>query len=469
MKKYMFIALGAMLAVSCSENNEPTLAASGKNIDLSVSNTVVLSRTTTDETNNVIKTSFVAEDQIGVSATGGAQAVNVLYKVSTDGEKLESTTPIATTADAALQAYTPYQEGTTADINFEVKADQTTVENFNGSNFMTANANVSFNNPNASLSFTPRGALVRVEMAGSLGATATAVSLCGMKPGISWTASSDAVQTTGDAVDVKMHKVADKSVFMAFVPAQSSTANTALFAITIGDNEYVYTPSSAIEFKGNTVKRFKLTVNADQSVNIESSVVNGTDWTEEAEISGESEITRRVVELISDAEGNFQGKTLATATGLQGTTEGWNALVAMVNGSPAATIEINGDEAVLTTNDGGWYQRALVFRTPDGKGTPKKYQLKFDVKGGTDFQVAVMRGQTKDILTDNVYFSVAGATKAKTEKSEAEYTTKTLEVDLSLVSPGEVDFSTGVAVLFFASGNTADQKHYFRNVSFKEL
>lgn len=465
MKKYMFIALGAMLAVSCSENNEPTLAASGKNIDLSVSNTVVLSRTTTDETNNVIKTSFVAEDQIGVSATGGAQAVNVLYKVSADGEKLQSATPIATTADAALQAYTPYQEGTTADINFEVKADQTTVENFNGSNFMTANANVSFNNPNASLSFTPRGALVRVEMAGSLGATATAVSLCGMKPGISWTASSDAVQTTGDAVDVKMHKVADKSVFMAFVPAQSSTANTALFAITIGDNEYVYTPSSAIEFKGNTVKRFKLTVNADQSVNIESSVVNGTDWTEEAEISGESEITRRVVELISDAEGNFQGKTLATATGLQGTTEGWNAVIA----NDAATIEINGDEAVLTSQSGSWYQRDLVFRTPDGKGTPKKYQLKFDVKGGTDFQVAVMRGQRKDVLTKNIYFSVAGATIAKVEKSEAEYTTKTLEVDLSTISEGEVDFSTGVAVVFFAKDPVNGQIHYFKNVSFKEL
>lgn len=464
MKKYMFIALGAMLAASCSENNEPTLAENGKNIDLSVSNTVVLSRTTTDETNNVIKTSFVAEDQIGVSATGGAQAVNVLYKVSADGEKLQSATPIATTADAALQAYTPYQEGTTADINFVVKADQTTVQNFNGSNFMTANANVTFNNPIASLSFTPRGALVRVEMAGYLGATATAVSLCGMKPGISWTASSDAVQTTGDAVDVKMHKVADKSVFMAFVPAQSSTANTPLFAITIGDNEYVYTPSSAIEFKGNTVKRFKLTVNADQSVNIESSVVNGTEWTEEAEITGDGEITRRVVELISDAEGNFQGKTLATATGLQGTKEGWNAVIA----NDAATIEIIGDEAVLTTKGGSWYQRALVFRTPDGKGTPKKYQLKFDVKGGTDFQVAVMRGQTKDV-TGNIFFSVAGETKAKVEKSGADYTTKTLEVDLSTMVGGEADFSTGINIVFYAKDSTADQTHYFRNVSFKEL
>ncbi len=470
MKKITFLALSTLLLASCSDDNAPQAPAGNGAISLSISGPVVLSRTSTSETDGVIKTSFVAGDEIGVSATGGAIAANVKHTVAADGSKLDPEQPIEIQYNVAaqLQAYSPYTAEATADgVTFNVKADQSADADFNASNFMTAKASVTKENPAASLTFTPRTALIYVEMAGALGENAESLTLCGMQSGLSWKSATDAVATQGDAADVKMYKVAGSQVFMAFVPAQSSIAGQPLFAITIGSNEYTYTPTGTIEFKANTVKRFKLTVNADATVNIESSVVSGSDWTEDGTDTenGEGEITRRYVELISAAEGDFTGKELATATGMQGAQAGWNAIL---NNSNSSTITISGDEAVIATDGGSWYQRALYFRAPNGKGTAHKYVLEFDVKGGTDIQVAVMRGQQAGAFTSNAYFEVGGATAAKVERTEAEYTHKSLQVDLSKISTGDVDFSTGIGVIFFAKDNAA-QTHSIKNVSLIEI
>ena len=470
MKKFAFIAASTLLLASCSEENAPVNPAENQAITLSISEPVVLSRTVTSETGNVLKTTFVAGDQIGVSATGGASATNAKFTVSADGTSLTTETPITFqfNTDAALTAYTPYVEGTSANITFSIKPDQTVANDFNASNFMTSKATVSKANPTASLTFSPRMTLVYVEMAGALGVNATNLKLRGIKPSLTWTASNDAVAADGDATDVTMHKAADKSVFMAFIPAQTTTAGEQLFAITIGSDSYSYKPTGAIEFKEGTVKRFKLTVNADQTVNIESSVVNGTDWTNDgnATENESGELTRNYLELISVADGTFTGKTLNPITGLSGAQEGWNALIAGTDNS--STITIENDEAVITTNGGNWYQRGLYFRSPNGVGTQHRYQLKFDVKGGTDIQVAVMRGQETGTFTSNAFFAVAGNTAAKVEKTVADYTTKTLEVDLSKVSTGDVDFSTGIGVIFYAKDNAA-QTHYIKNVSLIEI
>lgn len=470
MKKFAFIAVSTLLLASCSEENAPVNPAENQAITLSISEPVVLSRTVTSETGNVLKTTFVAGDQIGVSATGGASATNAKFTVSADGTSLTTETPITFqfNTDAALTAYTPYAASESPNVTFTIKPDQTVANDFNASNFMTSKATVSKANPTASLTFSPRMTLVYVEMAGALGVNATNLKLRGIKPSLTWTASNDAVAADGDATDVTMHKAADKSVFMAFIPAQTTTAGEQLFAITIGSDSYSYKPTGAIEFKEGTVKRFKLTVNADQTVNIESSVVNGTDWTNDgnATENESGELTRNYLELISVADGTFTGKTLNPITGLSGAQEGWNALIAGTDNS--STITIENDEAVITTNGGNWYQRGLYFRSPNGVGTQHRYQLKFDVKGGTDIQVAVMRGQETGTFTSNAFFAVAGNTAAKVEKTVADYTTKTLEVDLSKVSTGDVDFSTGIGVIFYAKDNAA-QTHYIKNVSLIEI
>lgn len=469
MKKFAFIAASTLLLASCSEENAPVNPAENQAITLSISEPVVLSRTITSETGNVLKTTFVADDQIGVSATGGASATNAKFTVSTDGTSLTTETPITFqfNTEAVLTAYTPYVEGTSANVAFTIKPDQTVADDFNASNFMTSKATVSKANPTASLTFSPRMTLVYVEMAGALGVNATNLKLRGIKPSLTWNASTDVIATEGDATDVTMHKTADKSVFMAFIPAQTTTAGEQLFAITIGSDSYSYKPTGEIAFKEGTVKRFKLTVNADQTVNIESTVVNGTDWTNDGDATENvgGELTRNYLELISVANGTFTGKTLNEASGLQGAKEGWNAIIAAGNSS---TITIEDDAAVIATNGGSWYQRGLYFRSPNGIGTQHKYQLKFDVKGGTDIQVAVMRGQETGTFTSNAYFAVAGNTTAKVEKTEADYTTKTLEVDLSKISTGNVDFSTGIGVIFYAKDNTA-QTHYIKNVSLIEI
>ena len=471
MKKFAFIAASTLLLASCSEENAPVNPAENQAITLSISETVVLSRTVTSETGNVLKTTFVAGDKIGVSATGGASATNAKFTVSADGTSLTTETPInfQFNTEAVLTAYTPYAAGESPNVTFTIKPDQTVADDFNASNFMTSKATVSKANPTASLTFSPRMTLVYVEMAGALGVNATNLKLRGIKPSLTWTASTDAVVAEGGATDVTMHKAADKSVFMAFIPAQTTTAGEQLFAITIGSDSYSYKPTGEIAFKEGTVKRFKLTVNADQTVNIESSVVNGTDWTNDgnATENENGELTRNYLELISVADGKFTGKTLTPATGMQGAKEDWNAIIA----NNSSTITIEGDAAVIATNGGSWYQRALYFRAPNNINinTAHKFQLKFDVKGGTDIQVAVMRGQEKDIFTSNAFFAVAGILEKKVEKTEADYTTKTLVVDFSQISQGDVDFSTGIGVIFNAKDNTAGQTHYIKNVSLIEV
>ncbi len=471
MKKFAFIAASTLLLASCSEENAPVNPAENQAITLSISEPVVLSRTVTSETGNVLKTTFVAGDQIGVSATGGASATNAKFTVSADGTSLTTETPInfQFNTEAVLTAYTPYAAGTSANVAFTIKPDQTVANDFNASNFMTSKATVSKANPTASLTFSPRMTLVYVEMAGALGVNATNLKLRGIKPSLTWTASTDAVVAEGGATDVTMHKAADKSVFMAFIPAQTTTAGEQLFAITIGSDSYSYKPTGEIAFKEGTVKRFKLTVNADQTVNIESSVVNGTDWTNDGDATENvgGELTRNYLELISVADGKFTGKTLNKITGMSSATEGWNALIAGTDNN--STITIEDDAAVITTNGGSWYQRGLYFRSPNGIGTQHKYQLKFDVKGGTDIQVGVLRAQPHELGSTNVFFAVAGNTAAKVEKTEADYTTKTLEVDLSKISTGNVDFSTGIGVIFYAKENTAGQTHYIKNVSLIEV
>lgn len=472
MKKFAFIAASTLLLASCSEENAPVNPAENQAITLSISEPVVLSRTVTSETDNVLKTTFVAGDQIGVSATGGASATNAKFTVSADGTSLTTDTPInfQFNTEAVLTAYTPYAAGESPNVTFTINPDQTVADDFNASNFMTSKATVSKANPTASLTFSPRMTLVYVEMAGALGVNATNLKLRGIKPSLTWTASTDAVVAEGGATDVTMHKAADKSVFMAFIPAQTTTAGEQLFAITIGSDSYSYKPTGEIAFKEGTVKRFKLTVNADQTVNIESSVVNGTDWTNDgnATENESGELTRNYLELISVADGTFTGKTLNPITGLSGAQEGWNALIAGTDNS--STITIENDAAVIATNGGSWYQRALYFRAPNNINinTAHKFQLKFEVKGGTDIQVAVMRGQETGTFTSNAYFAVAGNTAAKVEKTEADYTTKTLEVDLSKISTGNVDFSTGIGVIFFAKDGT-EQTHYIKNVSLIEI
>lgn len=470
MKKFAFIAASTLLLASCSEENAPVNPAENQAITLSISEPVVLSRTVTSETDNVLKTTFVAGDKIGVSATGGASATNAKFTVSADGTSLTTDTPInfQFNTEAVLTAYTPYAAGESPNVTFTINPDQTVADDFNASNFMTSKATVSKANPTASLTFSPRMTLVYVEMAGALGVNATNLKLRGIKPSLTWTASNDAVAANGDATDVTMHKAADKSVFMAFIPAQTTTAGEQLFAITIGSDSYSYKPTGAIEFKEGTVKRFKLTVNADQTVNIESSVAGVTDWTDTSATENENgELTRNYLELISVANGTFTDKTLNEATGLQGAKEGWNAIIS----NNSATITIEDDAAVIATKGNEWYRRALCFRTPNNINinTAHKYQLQFDVKGGTDIQVAVMRGQEKDIFTSNAYFAVAGATAAKVEKTEADYTKKTLAVDFSQISTGDVDFSTGIGVIFFAKDNPEQTTHYIKNVSLIEV
>lgn len=498
MKKQFILAAMAVVALftACSNEEENMMVpAEGAEVNFVIGGPVTRTSTTEDAAGKYI-TNFVATDQIGIYATGGATGTNALYKVASDGTTLESTQEISYTSTdkTTFYAYSPYQENQTGStVSFSVKSNQSAEADFNASNFMTTViANKTSADPNIELTFKPRLTLVRLEMAGELGKTASAVSVNG-KPTLTWTyaanTSSDEnadIATSGNAINIPMYhqnsdKTLDNPVFAAFLPEQKTTTGVPFFTITIGSSTYTYTPSAAIDLKANTIKKFKISIAADGTTRVLATTTNEVTWTEDGTIveNNNAEVSKQMIELISADAGDFSKATLnASVTGLQGTTEGWNPVIV----NSYATIEINSSENAATitgTGTGAWYQRALTYRTADNAGTLGKYTLSFSIKSNnsTDITVAVMRGQTTNIYTTNAYFMVGAATAGKAESTTSSYVTKSLTVDFSKIKEASgneraatvEDLATGIMVLFYAKdAKGGTDTHYIKDVTLEE-
>ena len=143
-KNYLFyLALAATpLFTACSNeelanNEEP---AEGTPVTFTIGEGGAVTRTVTTEETAGYKTVFTADEAVGIYATGAASATNAQFTVNAEGNKLESNTPItiANTGTADFKAYSPYQSAVTDTYQFTVKSDQTTADNFNASNLLTA-------------------------------------------------------------------------------------------------------------------------------------------------------------------------------------------------------------------------------------------------------------------------------------------------------------------------------------------
>ena len=489
MKKQLLIATSLLaLCAACSQQEDP-VNQEGTPVNFTLSSTTATTRTVTTPSGEIYATNFADGDEIGIYTSGayGSETVNGKFTVS--GSSLTGpAVKIEESATANFYAYSPYLEGQGATVAFSVKADQSTAGNYNASNFLTANAQNS--GTAVAFVFNPTLSLVRVEMTGENGITTTDVKI-NAKSAITWTPATDAVEATGTATAITFLKetetVTDKVVFTAFVPAQTIAAGSQLLVMTVGTKTYQFKPSNDVTLTPGQINKIKVNIASTggpevTTENITFSGITVNSWTVNEITVGGDEVTEVVVppiELITAEAGTFTASTaIPSSTGLQGCKVGWNALLTTATQTTIAYDETEAAVKIASDTTGVWYQKALVYRTPDNAGSLGKYELTFKVKteNQKDIIVRVMRGQTKDVYTTSAYFCTgtngfSGQALATTTDT---YSNKTVKVDFSKINNANTaattaDLATGIAVLFQTKDATVAETIYIKDVKFVEV
>lgn len=492
----LFLALGAVVLSSCQNEDNEIVNESTTPVNFTINGQEAITRSLTTPKENSYATAFVANDQIGIYATGAATATNACYTVAADGAGLTgSTVTINKTGNAQFFAYAPYKAEATAEaVAHSVAISQQDAEAYNASNFLTAKvADITAENPNVAFAFNPRLSLVRVEMTGDKGVTTSDVKI-NAKGAISWNPTTDEVTATGNAAAITFYKqetTAEHAVFTAFVPSQTIAGGTQVLIMTVGDKTYAFKPANDLTLTAGAVNKINVKIAGTSTPeitteNIKFSGISVNDWTVNDIVVNDGEIEEVVpapIELISATDGTFTAETaLKTVPGYQGCVVGWNALIAKVNDAACATIAYDETEGAMKVDllaTGNWYQKALVYRTPDNAGSLGKYKLSFKVKStnGKDIIVRVMRGQTKDVFTSNAYFCTGtnGFTgQALTAKTTDAYESKVVDIDLSKITNATTaataaDLATGITISFSTKTVTDAETYYIKDVKLVEV
>lgn len=487
------LALGAALLSSCSQSDFTEVATGKTSVNFSINGQSTITRSaTTAGTDGTYTTAFVANDEIGIFASGASTATNVKYTVGSDGVGItgENIT-ITKEGKANFLSYAPFSATAEANkVTHNVAVDQQNEDSYNASNFMTAKAeNITAANPNVAFTFAPRLALVRVELTGDLGITTSMVKM-NAKTAITWTHSTDKVEATGEAAAITLHKeTADDThaVYTGFVPAQSFTGNTKVLEMTVGEKTYAFTPAANIALTEGKVNKIKVNIAGTTTVtteNIKFSNLAFGGWTNQDITVKEGEVTEEVpapIELITAEAGTFTSETaLPKQTSYQNCVVGWNALI---QNSTNGTITYDETEQAMKLNFtavGGWWTKNLVYRTPNKAGSLGKYKLTFKVKStnGKKMMVRIMRGQTKDVFTDNAYFLTGtNATNGQTLTAETTdaYESKVVDIDFSKINVGTTrtatvdDLATGITISFSTNSKDDEETYFIKDVKLVEV
>lgn len=492
----LFLALGAVALSSCQNEDNEIVNESTTPVSFTINGQEAITRSLTTPKENSYATAFVASDQIGIYATGAATATNACYTVADDGTGLTgSTVTINKTGNAQFFAYAPYKTEATAEaVAHSVAINQQDAEAYNASNFLTAKvADITAENPNVAFAFNPRLSLVRVEMTGDKGVTTTDVKI-NAKSAISWNPTTDEVTATGNAAAITFHKEdvdATHAVFTAFVPSQTIAGGTQVLVMTVGDKTYAFKPANDVTLTAGAVNKINVKIAGTSTPeitteNIKFSGISVNDWTVNEIVVNDGEIEEVVpapIELISAADGTFTAETaLKIVTGFQGCVVGWNTLNVKDGEKDLATIGYDKTEDAMKVDflaTGNWYQKALVYRTPDNAGSLGKYKLSFKVKStnGKDIIVRVMRGQTKDVFTSNAYFCTGTngfSGQALTAKTTDAYESKVVDIDLSKITNATTaataaDLATGITISFSTKTASDAETYYIKDVKLVEV
>lgn len=485
------LALGAALLSSCSQSDFTEVATGKTSVNFSINGQSTITRSaTTAGTDGTYTTAFVANDEIGIFASGASTATNVKYTVGSDGVGItgENIT-INKDGKANFLSYAPYSAAAEADkVSHSVAVDQQEDAAYNASNFMTAKKeNITAADPNVAFTFAPRLALVRVELTGDLGITTSMVKM-NAKTAITWTPSTDKVEATGEAAAITLHKEttadATHAVYTGFVPAQSFTGNTKVLEMTVGEKTYAFTPAANIALTEGKVNKIKVNIAGTTTVtteNIKFSNLAFGGWTDQDITVNDGEVKEEVpapIELITAEAGAFTSETALNKTSdFKGCVVGWNALI---SNSANGTITYDETEQAMKldfTTLGLWYQKTLVYRTPDNAGSLGKYKLTFQVKciNGLDITVRAMRGQTQGVLDGNAFFCTGtNGFSGQHLTSTNEYATKTIDIDFSKINDANTaataaDLATGITISFAPKEPSKAETFFIKDVKLIEV
>lgn len=485
------LALGAALLSSCSQSDLTEVATGKTSVNFSINGQSTITRSaTTAGTDGTYTTAFVAGDQIGIFASGASAAANVKYTVGSDGVGItgENIT-INKDGEAKFLSYAPYSAAAEADkVSHSVAVDQQEDAAYNTSNFMTAKTeNITATDPNVAFTFAPRLALVRIELTGNLGITTSMVKM-NAKTDITWTPSTDKVEVTGEAAAITLHKEttdATHAVFTGFVPAQGFTANTKVLEMTVGEKTYAFTPASNIALTEGKVNKIKVNIDETTTVtteNIKFSNLAFGGWTNQDITVNDGEVKEEVpapIELITAEAGTFTDEiVLPTQASFQNCVVGWNALI---SNSANGTITYDETEQAMKldfTTEGNWYNKSLVYRTPDNAGSLGKYKLTFQMKStnGLDITVRAMRGQTKGVIEVNALFCTGtnGFKGQNLTTPTNDYATKAVDIDFSKINDANTaataaDLATGIAISFAPKEANKAETFFIKDVKLIEV
>lgn len=485
------LALGAALLSSCSQSDLTEVTTGKTSVNFSINGQSAITRsTTTPGADGTYTTAFVAKDEIGIFASGASAATNVKYTVGSDGVGINGENiTINKEGKAKFLSYAPYSAAAEADkVSHSVAVDQQEDAAYNTSNFMTAKTeNITATDPNVAFTFAPRLALVRIELTGNLGITTSMVKM-NAKTDITWTPSTDKVEVTGEAAAITLHKEttdATHAVFTGFVPAQGFTANTKVLEMTVGEKTYAFTPASNIALTEGKVNKIKVNIDETTTVtteNIKFSNLAFGGWTNQDITVNDGEVKEEVpapIELITAEAGTFTDEiVLPTQASFQNCVVGWNALI---SNSANGTITYDETEKAMKldfTTEGNWYNKSLVYRTPDNAGSLGKYKLTFQMKStnGLDITVRAMRGQTKGVIEVNALFCTGtnGFKGQNLTTPTNDYATKAVDIDFSKINDANTaataaDLATGIAISFAPKEANKAETFFIKDVKLIEV
>lgn len=325
---WMYLVLAALAMTACTNENDALKQEENETgvIQFVMSAAGGNTRTITKPIDGGgVVTSFVDGDEVGMFAlkTVGDKAPeevnkNSLYKATEQEDKTlfwHTSDPIkAEVATFAFQAYYPYHAINTdrSKIVHSILPDQSVEDNYNKSDLLAAMTEgievADMEDQLVQLNFSHQLAMVQVTITGTgVKESPRATKLLGLRPEVAldFTTKEDpklwTIATQGEPIDVTMFKVSEsivpdatdnKVVYRAVVPAQETTAGTAILEFTLGKYIYKLSHTSGVKYNSGMIRNINVTVAGKGPViSIDGENMNIDGWTDDSDndIGGEAD------------------------------------------------------------------------------------------------------------------------------------------------------------------------------------
>lgn len=410
-KQFLFATLAlATMFTACSKEEELSKNEGGTPVNFVIGGVGARTVTTLGQ-DGAYSTVFEADDEIGIYASGGADITNSKYTVVEENSAQSlngATISYQEGVETSFVAYYPYDNNGGETVTMTVGNQATGIDAYD---FVTAAPAAISTGSEVTLTFQHKLAMVQVQVAGEIGVNATSVTLKNVKPTVTWTAATNAVETSGNATDITMYRIDETdNIYVALVPVQD-IESVAMFSTTIGSKTYTFTPNNKVTLSANTVSKFRIEIGTQVTMT-ELNTINFSigGWTVSATVNEDFSMESEnvpAIELISATVGTVnENTTINQATALTDiTTEGWWSL--LIGQSNTSTISKSSDNTSfeLVVNTEGWNNRCLVYRVAADKienSISKKFTLSLNAKMTSGTQVRVSARQ----VNANNFFSI---------------------------------------------------------------